>query len=157
MDDIFKDLIESYANYFEAHHNFAPLTSKIYSYLFLDYKEEGITFDELVEVFNASKSSVSNSLTVLTQLRYIEYSTKIDQRKRLYRVAPNATLIRLEKIQHLLQLEKNLSERYRSFILDRSKNAEDHRIIKSDIYIDHLSNTVKQLAFTIQKLKAVHN
>ena len=155
MNEATRELVESFSNYFESYYNFPPLTSKVYSYLLLSCETEGTTFDELVEVFNASKSSISNSLNFLTQLKYVEYFTKIEKRKRLYRITPNATLIRLERIQDLLQIEKSISEKYRTFLLEKSNNPKDSKIIKSDIYIEHLDNTVTQLTNTIQKLKSV--
>ncbi|HRO09020.1 MAG TPA: hypothetical protein PK047_09140 [Saprospiraceae bacterium] len=129
-----QELIEDFANYFETQHNFSPLTSKIYSYMLVGETPEGTTFDALVEVFKVSKSSVSNSLNFLTQLRYIEYYSKMDQRKRLYRIAQSATLIRLEKIHEILKLEKKLSERFLKFLVDKTANSDDLRIFKI-IYI----------------------
>lgn len=155
MDEATRELVESFSNYFESYYNFPPLTSKVYSYLLLSCETEGTTFDELVEVFNASKSSVSNSLNFLNQLKYVEYFTKIEHRKRLYRITPNAILIRLERIHDLIQIEKNISEKYRAFLLEKNNNPKDIKIINSDIYIEHLENTVTQLTNTIQKLKSV--
>ncbi len=155
MDSRVKDLIESFSKYFETYHNFAPLTSKIYAYLLVENDSGGTSFDTLTEIFNASKSSVSNSLNVLTQLKYIEYYSKIDQRKRLYRIAPNATMIRLEKIHDLLILEKDLSEKFKRYLLDTNDDPQNIQIIKSNIYIEHLDSTVRQLADTIQKLNSL--
>src|SRR5690625_6473178 len=92
------ELINDFSNYFEEIYKFPPLTSKIYSYLILDISKEGTTFDELVEVFNASKSSVSNSLNFLSQLDYVEHFTKIDNRRRFYRVASGSIIVRLKRL-----------------------------------------------------------
>ena len=100
------ELINDFSNYFEEVYKFPPLTSKIYSYLILDISKEGTTFDELVEVFNASKSSVSNSLNFLSQLDYVEHFTKIDTRKRFYRVASGSIMVRLKRFSNILQQEK---------------------------------------------------
>jgi len=149
------ELIEDFSNYYENAYNFPPLTSKIYAYLLLDCKREGITFDELTEVFNASKSSVSNSLNFLTQLKHIEYFTKIDNRKRLYRISQGNVLLRLQKIHNMLLQEKQLSEKLKCYKLDKLEDPNEISIQKSEIYIEHLDNAIKQLSKTITKLESL--
>lgn len=146
------ELIKEFSTYFESAYNFPPLTSKIYTYLLVELEREGVNFDELVEVFNASKSSVSNSLNFLTQINYIEYFSKIDCRKRLYRVTPTNMMTRLQKISDILSQERQLTEKFKSLALDTVENPEDLSIVKCDIYIDHLDSAVKQLNKTIKKL-----
>lgn|SRR5690606_9630591 len=150
-----KELIEDFSNYFENVYNFPPLTSKIYSYLLLDCKREGISFEEFTEVFHVSKSSVSNSLNVLTQLKYVENFTKIDERKRYYRLSPGNMLIRLQKIHDMLQLERKLTERLKCYKQEHFGKPDDLTIKKSTIYLDHLDNAISQLSQTIVKLKSV--
>lgn len=153
MDEKKLELLRDFSSYFESAYNFPPLTSKIYTYLLIEIEREGVNFDELVEVFNASKSSVSNSLNFLTQINYIEYFSKIDCRKRLYRVAPENMLIRLQKISMILEQEKQLTEKFKSYALDLKTNPTDLSIQKCDIYTDHLESAVKQLNKTIKKLE----
>lgn len=155
MNETQKELIGDFSCYFENAHNLPPLTSKIYSYLLLDCKREGITFDEFVEVFNASKSSVSNSLNFLTKLKYIEYFSKIDDRKRFYRVSSESVLMRLKKIRDMLALEKQLSEKLKCYKLEKLDDPNEISIRKSDIYIEHLDSAIAQLAKTITKLELI--
>ncbi len=152
MDETKKELIREFSAYFESSHNFPPLTSKVYAYLLLDCESIGVTFDELTEIFNASKSSISNSLNFLTQIKQIEYYTKIENRKRFYRTVPNNLILRLQNIQEMLSNEKRLSEKLRTYKLEIQNNQNDLNILKSDIYIEHLESVVKQLNSTIEKL-----
>lgn len=149
------ELIEDFSSYFENIYNFPPLTSKIYSYLILDTKREGITFDELVETFNASKSSVSNSLNFLSQLNYVEYFSKIDHRKRFYRVAPESMLVRLKRVSTILQHEKQLTCKFMNYLSESSEDGEANRVLKSEIYIKHLDSSIAQLENTIKKLESI--
>jgi DNA-binding transcriptional regulator GbsR (MarR family) len=149
------ELIECFSQHFEKIHNFPPLTSKIYAYLILDCKREGITFDEIVETFNASKSSVSNSLNFLTQLKHIEHFTKIDTRKRFYRISPGNILMRLHKIHDMLVLEKKLSEKLKCYKLKVLEDPAEISIRRSEIYIEHLNKTIEELDNTILKLESV--
>lgn len=152
MDETKKELIREFSAYFESSHNFPPLTSKVYAYLLLDCESIGVTFDELTEIFNASKSSISNSLNFLTQIKQIEYYTKIENRKRFYRTVPNNLILRLQNIQEMLSNEKRLSEKLRTYKLEIQNNQNDLNKLKSDIYIEHLESVVKQLNSTIEKL-----
>ena len=153
MDENKEKLIEGFSNYFEDIYHFPPLTSKIYSYLLMDCNRKGITFDEIVEVFNASKSSVSNSLTYLSQLKHVEYFTKIDSRKRFYRVSPESTLMRLKRINDNLREEKKLSEKYYAYLKDEIEDDKNSALIKSSIYINYLERAIEQLSETIEQLK----
>ena len=155
MEESKIELIEDFSIHFEKVHNFPPLTSKIYAYLILDCKREGVTFDELVEVFNASKSSVSNSLNFLTQLKHIEYFTKIETRKRFYRISSGNILMRLQKIHEMLVHEKMLSEKLKCYKLKVLENKEEISIQRSEIYIDHLNKTIEELDNTISKLESI--
>jgi len=153
MDEQLKELIEDFSKYFETTYNFPPLTSKIYAYLMLDCKNNGVTFDELVEVLNASKSSVSNSLNFLTQLKHIEYFTKIDNRKRFYRISSENLLIRLRKIHDMLVHERQLVERLRNYRQETCEGYYENSILKSGIYLEHLNHSITQLSGTIEKLE----
>jgi len=153
MDEHLKELIEDFSKYFETTYNFPPLTSKIYAYLMLDCKSNGVTFDELVEVLNASKSSVSNSLNFLNQLKHIEYFTKIDNRKRFYRISSENLLIRLRKIHDMLVNEKQLVERLKNYRQEICEGFQENSILKSDIYLNHLNQSIEHLSQTIEKLE----
>ncbi|MFA7687267.1 MAG: transcriptional regulator [Moheibacter sp.] len=156
MDDRLKELIEDFSKYFEDIYHFPPLTSKVYAYLMLDCNSSGVTFDELVEVLNASKSSVSTSLNFLTQLKHIEYYTKIDNRKRFYRISSENLLVRLKKILDMLSNEKYLVERLKTYRLETCEGLPENSILKSDIYLDHLTKSIGQLSQTIEKLESFH-
>lgn len=155
MDQDKLELIGDFSSYFETTQNFPPLISKIYAYLLLDCSQKGTTFDELVEVFNASKSSISNGLNFLTQLKHIEYFTKIDDRKRFYRIVPENLMLRLENIQKMLSTEKELTQKLKNYKIKMDNEDNDLSTIKTDIYIDHLKRAIEQLSITVEKLKTL--
>lgn len=156
LDENQKDLIKGFSSYFENTYQFPPLTSKIYAYLLVTYNREGTTFDEFTEIFNASKSSVSNSLSFLIQLKYIEYYSKIDNRKRFYRISNNSMVKRLEKIHSVLNQEKQLVEKFKNYLEKNSNNKNDLNLVKSDIYVEHLDIVIKQLSITLEKLTTLN-
>ena len=60
-----------------------PMQGRIIAYFTLSDTPEK-TFDELVEYFSASKSSISNSLNYLLQNKIIDYKTIASDRKRYF-------------------------------------------------------------------------
>lgn len=155
MDEEKKGLIREFSTHFETSNNFAPLTSKIYAYLVLDTNREGVTFDELVEVFNVSKSSVSNSLNFLYKIKQIEYYTRIGDRKRIYQVSQGNFLYRLENVKEMLKQEKRLSVLYKSYCLKKNMDPEGSTIKCMDVMIPHFDNVIEGIDETINKLKKI--
>ncbi|WP_084017870.1 hypothetical protein [Moheibacter sediminis] len=151
-----KELIEEFAAHYIEAYGLAPLAAKIYAYLLMDCKREGKTFDELVEVFNVSKSSVSNSLHLLSQHKHIEQFTKIDQRKRLYRISPEHIILRLKKIHTFLLREKYLSEKYKCYREDNSVEINELHLKGSQIYSEHLNKCIAQMSETVEKLEQLN-
>lgn len=105
--DLYQDMVTFYANLYAL----PPLSAKIYVYMMFDVNHDGFTFDELQERFNVSKSSLSNSLQMLVQNKFVEYITPIDSRKRSYRINPKYMGIRFGNILDKLTQEKDLMQR----------------------------------------------
>lgn len=151
-----KELVEEFAAHYIEAYGLPPLAAKIYSYLLMDCKREGKTFDELVEVFNVSKSSVSNSLHLLSQHKHIEQFTKIDQRKRLYRVSSEHIILRLKKILTMLIREKYLAEKLSCYRKDHVDAQDELYNAGSKIYLGHINDSVQKLSETIEKLEQLN-
>lgn len=81
-------LIEQLGVLMEKKHQLAPLAGRILSTLVLT-GQHGVTFDELVNNLNASKSTISTHLENLKSSRKIEYFTKPGDRKRYFVINPN--------------------------------------------------------------------
>jgi len=67
------DLFCSFSAFLERTYSFPPLTAKLSAYMILESDEEGFTFEELLEIFNVSKSSLSNSINYLLSMKHIEF------------------------------------------------------------------------------------
>lgn len=63
---------------------YTPAASQILSLLLISDKVE-LTFDQIRNTLNLSKSATSNALNVLIQIKRIEYITKMGDRKRYFR------------------------------------------------------------------------
>lgn len=70
--EIKKQLIEEVGIILEMHVHLSPLAARIYATLILS-SIEGMSFIEIINSTKGNKSSISNSLTILLQLRLIEF------------------------------------------------------------------------------------
>ncbi len=145
--DLFKEISEHY----EVYYKLPPLTARIYTLFIFNNCKDGLTFDELVEIFQVSKSSVSTSLNVLIEHNYIEQIKKENERKRYFRTNRNLFLKRLDDVLKRLKNEKEINIKLKEY---RKSNCRD--LFKQDafdVYIDHLSEVTQSIEKTIQNLK----
>jgi DNA-binding transcriptional regulator GbsR (MarR family) len=71
----------------EKQEHLAPIAARIFATLLI-YKEKGITFEDLVDFLEASKSTISTNLKTLQNLELIEFFTKSGDRKKYYYLSP---------------------------------------------------------------------
>jgi len=83
-----------------------PMQGRIVAYFIISDPPEK-TFDELVRYFNASKSSVSNSLNYLLQNKIIDYKTFATDRKRYFYITDTFFKVYFKKV---LENVKELKE-----------------------------------------------
>ena len=141
-DNIFQDAVQLYSKMF----NLPPLASKIYAYLLFDFQKEGVPFDEFVDVFSASKSSVSTSICLLISTQLIVDVTKKDERKRYFFTNENYRKLRFEKIVKKMQDEISLMEQLKNL----NNNEEDDE--KTEIYKSLLNRNIITIQESLNKL-----
>lgn len=149
--DIDKDLFEDMSTMYMEEYGLTPLTANIYTLLFFDYQHQGITFDELIEATNASKSSVSNALNRLLQNNCIEYFTKIEERKRYYRINKSIFKVNFLNKIHKIKMEHKILKRFavhRSHIIDN----DDEESQKLQLHIQLQENIIKLYEDTLNSL-----
>lgn len=106
----FKQLVEEFGLLIERRLGISPLSARIYALLTLS-SYSGLTFEEIREAIDASKSSTSVNVNVLIQLGYIEYYTKPGDRKRYFKVAKYFQLVSLETYQKSIENDMVMVER----------------------------------------------
>ncbi|MDM1523265.1 hypothetical protein HX088_08280 [Empedobacter sp. 225-1] len=149
------DLFCSFSAFLEKTYKFPPLTAKLQAYMVLESTEEGFTFEELLEVFNVSKSSLSNSINYLLSMKHIEYINKINSRKRYFRLNFNYLTEKLDFLYDMISQDIVFTDRIKEHKISNdslSKNIEN-RVI--DIYLDHLNQTKFLLGETIEKINKI--
>lgn len=147
------ELIEEFTQHYLQTTALPPLAAKIFSFLVVEGVKEGYTFDELVEIFKVSKSSVSTSLNLLIKYDYIIDFNKIGERKRRYRITAQHLPLRLKKIQKELTREKYLSEKLMHYRFGSVSQPDPVSVEKGNIYITHLEKAIERLNKTINKLE----
>ena len=144
--EIYQELIELYGTLY----NLPPLSAKIYAYLIFDFDKKGHTFDELLEVFCASKSSVSSSVNFLLNANLIKTINKIDERKRYFVFNDDFVKFRFEEIVNRLKREIKILDHlnnYRESQLESSQLSERYSIYRNllEKNIENIENTLNKL------------
>lgn len=146
-------LIEEVGLNFETKHNMSPLGGRIYGCLILSGKE-GFSFEEIIEITQASKSSISTNINTLLQLNYIEYFTKTGDRKRYFRPTENYLKIVLQNYRLDAEKEFKIVEKINTF--NKTNNPEKFKQNESIglIFQEYLETHQKNLQLTIDKINA---
>jgi len=143
-----KQLVEKFGNFMEKQENLAPIAARIFATLFID-KENGETFEELVNFLGASKSTISTNLNHLTKAGIIVYHTRPGDRKKYYTLSPVGFLARLEEKIEQYKTEHQLVE---EIIVFKNKSNQittyPEKVSQHDNetpYMDFLANTITLL------------
>lgn len=148
-----KYLIEEMGVYFETCDTLSPLSSRIFAYLALSL-EDGVSFEELQEELEASKSSISTNLQLLQSMGRIGYCTKPGDRKRYFRIDEEQILNRLDDKIEMWKHEKRLHEKvleYKHQYIEKEE-VEEVKKIKTQ-YNEHYISFIEAMIINLEKLK----
>jgi len=149
-----EEIIELFGVHFEKHHNMPPLASRIFATLILNSKEKDLTFEELVNITGASKSSVSTSIHLLLETKKIEYYTVCGDRKKYFKPSSLA-----ERIKNHLEIVKS-----EQVLINRIRNYEDRFQLKpndlkeakvKELYRDYVNNFEALINDFINKIEEI--
>lgn len=149
-------LIEEIGVHFEKTNQLAPLAARIYAIMILSPKE-GHTFDEIMEITEASKSSVSTQLNLLLQLKKVEYFTKTGDRKRYFRGNRMYLQNTLESYLATISEEIKMVEKITEF--NSIHNPEKYKKTGKVplLFKDYLLRQEENLKQTIAKISEIQN
>ncbi|MFV9551694.1 GbsR/MarR family transcriptional regulator [Algibacter sp. PT7-4] len=100
MDNICKKkmaLVEKLGVHLENRENLAPVAARIMSFVILTGKK-GTTFEEMVTILCASKSTISTHLNHLQDLNKIEYFTKTGDRKKYFVINKDSVIQHIDNL-----------------------------------------------------------
>lgn len=148
-------LTEEIGMVIEERADLSPLAARIYATLILS-SDEGLNFEEITNIHQASKSSVSNNLNVLLKLKYVEYYTKPGERKRYFRTSKYYVKTAMEKYHENFEKELRTIKKINAF--NKKHNPEKFENEQSvgtlyQQYLTELSNGFQEKINEIEKFK----
>ncbi|NUY81306.1 hypothetical protein HUK80_10395 [Flavobacterium sp. MAH-1] len=148
-----EELIEMFGVHFETLYHLPPLASRILGLIIVDGRTPGFTFESLVEITGASKSSVSTAVNLLLKLGKITYITVSGDRKKYYRPAPFSD--RLDNYQRMLQFEKRLIERMLAYTEKTQHEYKYENIENIKAYQSHVLKVEELLQKTVERFRQI--
>ena len=146
-----KLLIEEVGLHLESHRKLPPLAARIYAIMILS-SDNGFSFDEIMNITCASKSSTSASLNLLTQLNFVEFYTKPGERKRHFRGTGNYLQNTLEEHFEKVELELQIVEKINRF----NRKAHPDKFVANEslgsLFQDYLNLQKSNLQSTLKKM-----
>lgn len=151
-----KDLVEELGLFFQARHNLTPLAARIYAVLLLT-SNEGYTFEELMGITQASKSSVSTNLTLLISLKFVNYYTKTGNRKRYFK--SNGSYVKNMFQERIESVSKELliADKVNTFNRDNNPDKYRQKGYIGTIFQSYLASEMKNLEKAILKINEYQN
>jgi len=113
---------------------YTPAASQVLALLLISDKVE-LTFDEIRNTLNLSKSATSNSLNALIQIKRIEYITKMGDRKRYFRSLIISWKVKLKEVNYSIF---ELNSLFKEILCVRSESTLDFNQSLKEI-IDFMS------------------
>jgi DNA-binding transcriptional regulator GbsR (MarR family) len=138
-----RESIEETGKIFEKF-DLTPMQGRIMAFLIISDEPEK-TFDELVKYFKASKSSISNSLSYLLQIKIVDYKTYASDRRRYFFVTDIFFRV------YFKRLLENVNELKTQAIRIVSLRSPDHRGVNEYIlkWIENANLFEQKLSETI--------
>ena len=144
--DIYQELVDLYGEIF----SLPPLSAKIYAYLIFDFETKGLSFDDLVKVFSASKSSISTSINFLLNIHLIKPISKFDERKRYFIINDEFVSIRFKDIVSYMNREIHILKKLNTY---RGTFYHNQPLLdRFNIYKSLLENNVENIEDTLKKI-----
>lgn len=149
-------LIEEIGLALEERAGLAPLATRIYASLILS-SNAGLTFDEIIDITEACKSSVSSNLNVLLQLDYVEYYTKTGDRKRYFKTSKNYVKNAMKQYEDLLNKELEIVNKINDF--NKLNNPEKFNKEKSvgSLFREYLIGQLDFISLKIREISHFQN
>lgn len=147
-----EELIEMMGIHLQNQHSISPLTGRIWGTLIMEGKDKGLTFDYLVEKFQASKSSISSSLNLLVKKNKIYYNTIEGDRKKYFRAYPFSE--RFARFLKNMEFEKALLDKIILYKSKEEKTIENTCSLQNiKAYKEHLNEIERLTKRMLEKLK----
>ncbi|WP_147677171.1 GbsR/MarR family transcriptional regulator [Algibacter pacificus] len=145
-------LVEKLGVHLEAREQLAPVAARILAYVILTGKR-GVTFEDMVSILCASKSTISTHLNHLQDLNKIEYFTKTGDRKKYFIINKNTIIQHVDRMishwdeERAIHLEiKDYKEKQNKLKIEKEEDKFDLSFHNDYVkFIDEATFSVKEL------------
>ncbi len=147
-----EELIELFGTHFHRYHNLPPLAGTILAILIVNKRLDGMTFNEILEITQASKSSVSTNLNLLLKAERIVYYTKCGERKKYFK--PSSLVDRMSNHIKVVEAEIKLIKKLKNYDVtynttdatDKYQKASDAYLLYMEQFLNVINTAAEQLA-----------
>ncbi|SHI81584.1 GbsR/MarR family transcriptional regulator [Flavobacterium haoranii] len=150
-----EEVIELFGVHFEKHHNMSPLAARIFATIILNNREKDLTFEELVNITGASKSSVSTNINLLLDTNKITYYTVCGERKKFFK--PASLSERIKNHLQIVKSEQNIIKRIKAYETKYNLKAldeKDQKVVELyREYVNDFENLINDLILKIEDLE----
>lgn len=140
-----KNLIEKIGIYIESE-GLQPVVARILGLLYVADKPE-LTFDEITEALQISKSATSNGLNLLLQMQRIEYTTFTGDRRRYFRLKISNWR---EEFKNRMEGMANFNVLLRQVLAVRTQETPEYNASIKEL-VDFLDYVFQNLPLLLQK------
>ena len=145
-------LVEKLGVHLENREQLAPVAARILSYIILTGKK-GATFEDMVSILCASKSTISTHLNHLQDLNKIQYFTKTGDRKKYFVIKKDIIIQHIDKMVDHWKEERKIHEEIKDYKEAINSNKIENEEDKFDLvfhedyikYIDGASSSIEEL------------
>lgn len=146
-------LVEKLGVHLENREKLAPVAARIMSYVILTGKK-GTTFDEMVNILCASKSTISTHLSHLQDLKKIEYFTKTGDRKKYFVINKDSIVQHVDELINEWQEVKELHLEIKEYKDTLNKKIIENNEEKFDLRFHNIYiNFLKKATTSIKELR----
>ncbi|WP_055444258.1 GbsR/MarR family transcriptional regulator [Lacinutrix himadriensis] len=154
-DNICKEkmaLVEKLGVHIESRDKLAPVAARILSYVILTGKK-GTTFEDLVKILCASKSTISTHLNHLQDLKKIKYFTKTGDRKKYFVINKDTIIQHIDRMVDHWDEERKIHLEIKMYKETINKHRLENEEEKFDLnfhndyikFIDGASSSIQEL------------
>jgi len=152
-------LVEKLGVHLENREQLAPVAARILSYIILTGKK-GATFEDMVTILCASKSTISTHLNHLQDLNKIQYFTKTGDRKKYFIINKDTIIQHVDKMISHWQGEREIHLEIKNYKQTQNDEKIENKDEKFDLsfhndyvkFIDEASSSIREL-----KKKLINN
>ncbi|WBU88522.1 GbsR/MarR family transcriptional regulator [Cellulophaga omnivescoria] len=143
-------LVEKLGVHIETNNGYSPIASRVLAYIILTGKI-GTTFEDLVQLLCASKSTISTQLNYLSDIKEIEYFTKTGDRKKYYVITSNKIKSHISNMIQKWEVERELHEEVRDYKkeindLENTQENEKFDLTFHNNYIQFLNQAITSIS-----------